>query len=286
MRILFFLFLLCQFIPTAALAGRSFETFLEPNQVVDMGSAYRDRLVSLHVKEGEQVRAGQLLAEFDSRVLEARLELAKTAAGFHGRIDSARALVRMRASKLAMLDKLYLTGNARPQELETARTDLAMAKAQLLDAREEKQLKEAELSVILAQLEEKKLISPLDGVVLEIYKQEAELVGGSEQEPIMTLVQLDPLLAVFHLSSTDLDGLQVGKPAMLSVSEQLIPAEIDFISPVIEAQSGTVAVRFRLPNPDGVLLSGSRCTLTLDLPTGDPIHDRATESTTDQSPLQ
>ena len=37
-----------------------------------------------------------------------------------------------------------------------------------------------------------------------------------------------------------------------------VQAEVDFISPVIEAQSGTVTIRFRLPNPDNVFVSGSR----------------------------
>lgn len=254
------LFLSFLLIPGSAFGGEVFETFLEPNQVVDMGSSYRDRLAVLHVREGERVRVGQLLAEFDSQVLQSRLALAKIAAAFHGSIDSARALVRLRKSKLAALEKLHQSGNARPQELETVRTNLAMAEAQLLDVRESRKLKEAELAVIRAQLEEKKLYSPLDGVVLKIYKQEAELVGISEKESILTLVQLNPLLAVFHLSSAALPPVQVGESALLLVSGREVRAEVDFVSPVIEAQSGTVAIRFRLQNEDGSLLSGSRVT--------------------------
>ncbi|MBU0945562.1 MAG: efflux RND transporter periplasmic adaptor subunit [Proteobacteria bacterium] len=248
--------------PGSGFSGDIFETFLEPNQVVDMGSSYRDRLAVLHVKAGERVQVGQLLAEFDSQVLQSRLDLAKTAAAFHGSIDSAQALVTLRRSKLAALEKLHQSGNARPQELDTVRTNLAMAEAQLLDAYESRKLKEAEQAVIAAQLEEKKLYSPLDGVVLKIYKQEAELVGTSEEESILTLVQLDPLLAVFHLSSTSLPAIQVGESALLVVAGKQVRAEVDFISPVIEAQSGTVAIRFRLPNQDGLLVSGSRVTYT------------------------
>ena len=203
MQIYFFLItLFCLLFPGAGFAGERFEAFLQPNQVVDMASSYRDRLAALHVKEGEQVQAGQLLAEFDSRVLQSRIELAKMAAGFHGSIDSAKALVKLRKSKLRALEKMHKSGNAGPQELDAVRTNLVMAKAQLLDVEEDRKFKEAELNVIYSQLEEKKIRSPLDGVVLKIYKQEAELVGGNDQESILTLVQLDTLLAVFHVASS------------------------------------------------------------------------------------
>lgn len=250
---------LCLFVPVSGFCGENFEAFLQPNKVVDMASSYRDRLAVLHVKEGEQVQTGQLLAEFDSRVLQSRIELATMAAGFHGNIDSAKALVKLRKSKLVALQKLHKSGNAKPQELDAVRTNLVMAKAQLLDVEEERKFKEAELNVIYSQLEEKKIRSPLDGVVLKIYKQEAELVGGSsDQESILTLVQLDPLLAVFHVASTAISSIRVGETGLLSVEGKPVHAEVDFISPVIEAQSGTVTIRFRLPNPDNEFVSGSR----------------------------
>ena len=249
---------LCLLVPASGFCGESFEAFLQPNKVVDMASSYRDRLAVLHVKEGEHVQGGQLLAEFDSRVLQSRIELAKMAAGFHGSIDSAKALVKLRKSKLSALERLHKSGNAKPQELDAVRTNLVMAKAQLLDVEEDRKFKEAELNVIYSQLEEKKIYSPLDGVVLKIYKQEAELVGGNDQESILTLVQLDPLLAVFHVTSTAISSIQVGETGMLSVEGKPVQAEVDFISPVIEAQSGTVTIRFRLPNPDNVFVSGSR----------------------------
>ncbi len=239
-----------------------FETFLEPNQLVDMASISRDRLTVLHVKEGDRVKKGQLLAEFDSKVARARLDLAKTAVGFHGDLDSAKALVEQRKAKVTVLTKLKQSGNARPQELDSALTNLAMAEAQLLRAIEEQSIKVAELAVIQAQLEEKKLLCPLDGIVLKIYKAEAELVGSGDQQPIMTLVQLDPLLAVFHLPLEYAVDLKDRENAILEIDGRHVDAEIDFVSPVIEAQSGTVTVRFRLANPDGRIVSGSRVTFS------------------------
>ena len=248
------------YIPGSGSCQEIFETFLEPNQLVNMVSISRERITVLHVKEGDLVKEGQLLAEFDNKVTKARLDLAQAAVGFHGDLDSAQALVNQRKAKVTMLTKLKQSGNARPQELDSALTNLAMAEAQLLRAIEEQSLKVAELAVIQAQFEEKKLRSPLDGIVLKIYKEEAELVGGGDQQPILTLVQLDPLLAVFHLPLASISQLTTTEDVLLTVGEHQIKAEVDFVSPVIEAQSGTVKVRFRLPNSTGKLVSGSRVT--------------------------
>ena len=159
-----------------------------------------------------------------------------------------------------MLQELEKSGNARPQELMKAHTDLVMARAQLQSALDDRTLKKLESGIIRAQIEERKLHSPVDGVVVKISKQQAELIGGSDGEAFMTVVQLDPLLAIFHVprmkGGNDLKKKpfpQCGGP---------VTGEIDFISPVINAQSGTVEVRVTIANPDNNLISGSRCTFS------------------------
>lgn len=263
MRFYFSLFfIIAVFFAEHGQAAEVFETFLEPNQVVDIASSSRGRLAMLHVKEGDKVKKGSLLAELDSTVLQARLDLARKTVDFHGQLDSARALVKQRKSKLKILTRLNKSGNARQQEIDSAETNLLMAEAQLLTAKEEQNVKKAELAIILAQIEERKLRSPLDGEVIAIYKQEAELVGVNEQQAILTLVELDPLLAVFHLPLSQTSVIQTSESVALSVAGKSVAAQLDFISPVIEAQSGTITVRFRLPNPNAEFISGSRVTYT------------------------
>ena len=253
--------------PALPIFGATFETFLEPAQVVDISAPFRDRIDVIHVRENDQVHKGTLLAELGSRVLKSRLSQAVKAAKNHGEIDAARALVSMRKNRLRMLAELKKSGNARPQELNTAQTELAMARADLQSALDRQQLKKSEAAVIEAQIQEKKLISPIDGIVVNVYKQEAELIGGSDQQPLLTLAQLDPLHAVFHLPPEAARFLKDKKQVPLLVAGQPATGTIDFVSPVIDAQSGTVTVRLILNNTDHSLDSGSRCTLVLnDIP--------------------
>ena len=263
---LFVLLILCLLLLENSEAQQLFETFLEPNKVVDIATIQRERIAALHVQEGDHVTEGQLLVSFENSVTKARLMRAEEAVGFHGDIDAATALMEQRKSRVAVLKKLNQSGNARPQELESALTNLAMAEAQLLKAAEEKRARISELAIIQAQFEEKLLHSPIDGIVLKIHRDEAELVGGADQQPIMTLVQLDPLLAIFHLPLQVASQLKMGQMVPLAIGEQSVEAAIEFISPVIEAQSGTVIVRLHLPNPSGNTISGSRVTLNLHHP--------------------
>lgn len=247
----------------AALSA-SVDTFLEPSQLIDISSPFRDRVSTILVEEGDVVEAGQLLAELDTRLLRSQLEQARKAASFHGTIDAAAAVVRQRKSRLKKISKLIKTGNAHPQELLSAQTQLALANAELLRAQEEQQLRKLEVATILARIEEKKLTSPVRAVVVRIYKQPAELTGGPDQQPLLSLVQLDPLTATFHLDPAAAGRLTKDQSPTLQVDGKPINGRVKYISPVIDAQSGTVTVRINIPNPQHIITSGSRCTIDLD----------------------
>jgi RND family efflux transporter MFP subunit len=258
-------FLLSQFLILLSAAycwAETYDTFLEPNQIVDISSPFRGRISAIHVRNGDQVAVGQLLAELDTHVLEANLASAEVAASFRGRIDAARALATMRKDRYAMLQELEKSGNARPEEMKRAKTDLAMAQAQLQSTQDDKKLRKLEADIIRAQIDEKKLRSPIDGIVVKIHKQQAELIGGNDQQAFMTIVQLDPLKAIFHLPQDVLGDMQVGEQISIDAGNKTVIGKIDFISPVINAQSGTIEVSIIIPNSNKSLTSGSRCTLT------------------------
>ncbi len=269
-----------------AVSAETFETFLEPASVVDISTPYRDRIDSVHVRENDTVNKGTLLAELDSNVLKSRLKQTRQAAKFHGGIDAARALVSMRKNKVRMLEELEKTGNVRPQELHVARTELVMAEAEVQREREKLQLRRLEAEVIETEIAKKKLTSPIEGVVVKIYKQQAELIGGSDMEPLLTIVQLDPLYAVFHIPPHLARKVKEQQQIPLEVAGRKETGVVDFVSPVIDAQSSTTTVRIILANTNYGLQSGSRCTLSLDHFSGEKSHDRKKEPTTDQSPLQ
>ncbi len=234
------------------------ETFLEPNQYIDIRSPFQVTVQSVHVEEGQLVNEGDLLVDLDSRILQAKEQQLEKIASFHGVLDSARAMVKMQKDRLAMVEKLSKSGNARRKELEKVKTDLAISRAKLLEAEEGRKRMLLELDIVKAQVEERRLKSPVAGVVLKIHKQPSEMTSPTDPEPVISLVQLDPLLAVFHLPVQEAQAIHKDDTVILSMTGETISANVDFISPVIEAQSGTVRVRFKVANSEGLLFSGSR----------------------------
>ena len=233
---------------------------------MDISYPTRAVLAKVHVKEGERVKKGQLLAEVDQRALRAMLAIARAKSQARGPMESARAMAKMRQVQLENLRSIQPGGHARPAEVERAEADWAVASAQLQSAIEEQHIAELEVQRIGALIEEGQLRSPIEGAVARLDKQEAEMVGGTDGAAFITVVQLDPLRAVFHVPPGTARGLQPGRKANVAIAGETSPVQgtIETIAPVIDAKSGTVRVAITVANPRLALQSGARCTLASD----------------------
>ena len=132
-------------------------------------------------------------------------------------------------------------------------------------------MRRLECDKIRAQIERRTVRAPIDGVVNAIHKEEGEHVSTADPN-FMTLVQLDPLLAIFSMTTSQAVRMRTGQ--QLTVQPMLIgqdgsmrsvPAEgvVEFVAPITHAESGTVLVTIRFKNPDGQYRSGERCWLNV-----------------------
>lgn len=240
----------------------SFESFLEPAQQADLIPANRDVIQKIHVREGETVKKGQLLVSLNADTLRARLQAATIMAEASGRIDSAQVMLKLRQQQLDELNRLAQSGNVRARELDRARADLAIARAELQTMQEERRIRVAEQEQIKAQIAEKEVRSPIDGIVTHLSKEEGELTGTSDQDILVTVVQEHPLQAVFHLPADAAAPLRQGQevPIGIDAAAATVAGSIEFISPVTNPESGTVRIKVRILD-DTTLQAGLRCHL-------------------------
>lgn len=253
------------YLPPASLA-ETVEGFLQPNETIELSPPYRGILSNVSVREGDIVKAGEILAELDSSVLKASLEIARAKKNSTGELSSAKAVMELRRKRLHALKAVQSRGGIRNSELERAEADVKIAKAQILEVQERLHIASLEYMRLKAQLEERRLRSPINGTVLEVHAEQAELVEANRSIPVFTIAQLNPLLAVFHLTPHSADILRKSGEVTLEIaksSSQTVPGQIRYVSPTIEAQSGTVCVKVELPNSDSRFISGTRCTLTI-----------------------
>lgn len=256
-----------QYLPVAAallcfagrLAAAEIEGFTEPYQTIDVAAIESGIITELQVKEGDLVSPDQPLAQLNQDVLRASLEIARAGRDATSILKSAEAELRLRADRLQKLEELRLTGNASQEEVQRAALDRELAEARVLAAREELEIKRLEYERIRIQVERRTVNSPIAGFVTQVYREVGEFVAPTEPV-VMTVVQLDPLVVVFPVPATDAIRLKKGNRASVRIDGQKKPVagDIEVVSPVINAESQTVRVRVRIPNPGFAIQSGAK----------------------------
>lgn len=255
------------FTPNAAAQSGGIEGFLEPYRTIDVAAPEPGILKTLLVSEGERVEAGAVVAELNNDVLDAALQIAQETSRSHGKLDSVRAELRLTETLLRKLTELQGRGLATPQEIERASVERDVSAARLLAVEEELAIRKLEAVRIEQEIGARRLRAPIDGIVTRQWKDPGEYV--SPAEPIVvTIVQLDPLTAVFAVPQSALAQLKPQGAVNVLVGEAGTRREglVEFISPLVDPRSGTGQVKVRIPNSDGVSRSGERC--RLDVATG------------------
>lgn len=245
--------------------GDTIEGFAEPFQKLELSTTSEPGLLTaVDVKEGDHVAAGQRLATLDTTVLEASLAIAQLRAGMRGRIVAAEADLRIRRRQLGKLRTLRERGHATQAEIDRAEMDLAVSEAGLVRAQEEQTLSKLEVRRIEAEIQQRYVRSPIDGVVIEVHKHTGEATQISDPR-VVTLVQLDPLRVKFSMSVQSAVNLAVGDVLPVKVADLGGGADVrvETVSPVLDASSGTVKVTCVLDNAAGELRSGMRCLLSV-----------------------
>ncbi|MBX2867372.1 MAG: efflux RND transporter periplasmic adaptor subunit [Acidiferrobacterales bacterium] len=241
-----------------------FEGFLEPSKTVDIASAETGVLSKISVKEGDEVKKGDVLAILDYRLVEASLRVAKARKNASASIQAAQAELKMAKRKLAQFEKLHAAGNARRDEVEVARLEENVARSQVSRAKEQQAIAALEYKRIQTEIETNHIRSPIDGVVTTINRDTGELVSSS-QGPFIRIVNTEQLQFISNLPADKpldiMEGSEV-KIALDGQSEALV-ARVEYFSDIIDPTSGTAKITLVVEQP-GTAKSGMAGRILLD----------------------
>ncbi|MEM7465606.1 MAG: efflux RND transporter periplasmic adaptor subunit [Pseudomonadota bacterium] len=244
----------------------TYEGFTQPYSEAALSLTERGIVTAIHVKEGAMVGAGDLLLELDSSVLEATLAIAKAKQDARGSIVAAQARRDLAQKYFSRLSDLGRDGHAQFDEIAQAEADLAVAKAELQVAREQHGIHKLEVERLRQQIASRKLNAPFGGVVTKIQPKIGE-VATIEREPLIHLAQLDHLQIVLYVLAEHIDGIEIGTEVLPKCGSagQIVEAtaRIEYISPTIDPDSGTIQVKLSMTNHENALRSGLKCELAL-----------------------
>lgn len=238
--------------------------FTEPYRTVEVAAPEMGIVTAIQFRVGDRIRQGQVIATLDDDIHVLLVESAEARKAARGRLASAQAEEQLRATRLAKLEKVLAKGHGRKEEVERAKADLEIAASNVIVAKDDILLRTLEHRKLLKDLERRQVRSPIDGFVVENLKEVGEFVAPNDPR-IMKIVQLDPLMAKFSLRRSRAEQMQLGQTVKVSFANLPKPVEgiVEEISPVIDAESGTIRVKIRVNNEAGKLRSGQRCLLQM-----------------------
>jgi multidrug efflux system membrane fusion protein len=208
-------------------------------------------LVKVAFTEGQDVKAGDLLAQIDPRPFQATLDQA-AAKKVQDEANLANAKLDLqRFSDLA-------TRNFAPkQQVDTQRATVMQLEAQI-------QGDQAAIDAAQTQLDYTTIKSPLTGRTGIRLVDQGNIVHATDATGLVVVTQLQPISVIFTLSESDLaavqSALKVGPVRIFAMDRdsdrQLAEGTIAVLDNQINQTTGTVRIKGTFPNKDGALWPG------------------------------
>jgi len=215
-------------------------------------------------QEGSYVRAGQPLYEIDDRLFRAAVQQAEA------NVASARATAEAAEARAERYEPLAAIEAIAQQDYTDAEAQARQAQAGVAQTR-------AALETARINLRFASVTAPISGRIGRALLTSGALASASQAAPLAVIQRLDPIYVDMQQSSAELTALQRSlrngavDPGSTSVRLQLedgsdygFVGAVQFSDVAVDESTGTVTLRARFPNPEGVLLPGMFVTAVFD----------------------
>lgn len=275
---------------------------LAPSEEVQITPKVSGKITSLPVKLGQYVQKGQLLFKIDEqdlsnsvqqaeasyRVAQANLKQAASSSD-QGLVQAQNSLKQaeqaLQDAKVNQqrMQQLFSQGAISSQQMEQANTELTNAQTSYANAQQalqvakqktSTQVSEASVNQAAVSLQNAReslanatVTAPISGFVSSVNGAVGQMAG---QQPVVVLVNTNPLLVKANLSEADVTKVKVGTPVKVNVQStgKTIDAKVTAISPVMDSQLKAYPVEITIPNPDNALKSDMVVNVTFPNSTG------------------
>lgn len=267
----------------------------------DIGAAITGRVHAVAADEGDHVKAGALLIELEQAELVAALAQARASeAAAQTHIQQWREVAAPNAGQLlaqaeanhrvaerdaARQEQLFKQGFIGEARVDEARRAAAVAKSQLESARStaiansatgaERRLLEDQLmqaraarDAAAAKLAQTRIVAPAGGTILDRSVEPGDIVQPGKR--LMTLAQDGSTRLTALIDEKNLALVKIGQAAIAAADAfpgQRFAATLDYLSPGIDVQRGTVEAKFGVPSPPAFLRSDM--TVSIDIGVAD-----------------
>jgi len=211
------------------------------------------KVMEVYVEEGMLVEKGQVVAILDDSALQAQLALAKARTGsaraFLAEIGAQVRNARLNLDRLRDLAARELASKASLDSAEATHDELI---ARLQTGRENVNVAEQSVAVVMDELSNMTIKAPFTGIVVSKNAQPGEMIspisagGGFTRTGICTIIDTDSLEIEVDVNEAYIQRVSAGQrvSAVLDAyPDWRIPSEVIAIVPTADRQKATVRVR-------------------------------------------
>lgn len=205
------------------------------------------------VREGEPVRAGQIVVRMDATEYEARVAQAR------GNLNNARAQLEIAAktrdNNVALVERGFISKNA----LANSASQYAGAKASVDAA-------QGALDLVQKSLNDTVIRAPLSGLISARMVQPGEKVAADNK--LLEIVNLQKMELEAAVPAADVARVAIGQAVELSMEglPERFEGRVARINPAAQSGTRSIPVYIQVANPQNLLRSGmfaeARLTLT------------------------
>ena len=232
---------------------------LQPVNQTTVKAKVSGEVRQVNVREGQAVKAGQLIARFDTADLDAKL-MERI-----GALEASRAQLALaektRAQNQLLLKQKFISQTA----YDSAESNLSVTQGTVKS-------NEAQVQLARIALRDANVIAPLSGVVAKRHVQPGEKVPFDA--PLITIVDLTQMEMQAMVPANDIPELRTGMSVALAIDgfgERRFTGTIERINPTTEAGTRAILVFIHIPNEDAALRGGMFGTGRVTLAAGAPV---------------
>jgi len=218
---------------------------------VALRSRVEGNITQVNFREGQTVRAGDLLIQLDPRPYQAALGQAEASLA---RDQAALANAKVDLGRYSDLLKRNFSPE---QQVATQKTTVAQDQAAV--QADQAMIQAAQLNVDYAALR-----SPIDGVTGIRQVDIGNLIQANSPQTLVTITQIQPIYVVFTLPEADIDrvrqamadGTLTIQAFMANDQTMIAEGKLDLIDNTVDQATGTVKLKAEFANANRALWPG------------------------------
>jgi RND family efflux transporter MFP subunit len=232
---------------------------VQPIATVAIKSRLDGAIVQVHVKDGQEVKTGDLLLTLDSRAIEAQLRQTEAV------VSRDKAQLAQARRDVERLTELAAKEYAARTKVDDVKTQVAALEASV-------RASEASAENIRVQMTYFQIKAPIEGRVGSVALKAGNLVKNNDIT-IFTINQMRPIYVSFALPQTALgeirQAMAAGPVEVVATfpgdNETAAKGQLAFIDNAVDAATGTITLKAAFPNENERLWPGQFANVAVTL---------------------